>query len=269
MNTTVYISGSMVILDTPFFICKSLGAKFGIPDGAEIIGPNDTINGKPFLVITDKKAPTIFKKYYASGSVSQRGETAPFMNNSLDDCFINFDKRISEVVNLIHQNDVFYETKQVLYRLSIVSAVAALDTLISDLVLFIGTKDRDCFLKIIGFLNLSATNSFKLMEKLIHMWCDNAIEDAEIQVIKHVLHKSYSSMSEIKKILSGLYGINIRDVDNVEEILNLRHLIAHRNGRTGEGKFVDLSQEKVYLMINRIQNFVDSIKLENLTFKAY
>ena len=193
MNPTVYINGSMVILDTPFFICKSLGSRFSIPDGAEVIGPNEKINGVPFLVITEEKAPTIFKKYYASGSVSQRGNTAPFMNNTLDDCFFSFDERIKEVVNLINHNDVYDNTRQVLYRLSIVSAIAALDTLISDLVLFIGTKNRNCLLKIIGFLNLSATNTYKLMENLMHMWCDNAIGNAEIQIIKHVLRKSWSS----------------------------------------------------------------------------
>ena len=120
MNPTVYINGSMVILDTPFFICKSLGSRFSIPDGAEVIGPNEKINGVPFLVITEEKAPTIFKKYYASGSVSQRGNTAPFMNNTLDDCFFSFDERIKEVVNLINHNDVYDNTRQVLYRLNCV-----------------------------------------------------------------------------------------------------------------------------------------------------
>lgn len=260
MSHIVYVEGH-ILIKTPYFKYFNAGCYFSEPpQGAEIITPNDEINGEKVLIITDEKAPSFFKEYYAKGEFTQYWDWAPFFSRTIDDCFSSFDSKIEEVIDLIAHNDTHVHTRQNLYRLSIVSTVAALDTLISDLILFISTKDKDCFLKIIGHLGLSANSLFKLMKRIIHMWCDCAIDSAEQDVIALILRKSYSSLKEIQTILKDLYGITIPKDVTVEEIITLRHIIAHRNGRRKDDTVLEFSKDELLSNITQIKDFAYSIK---------
>lgn len=261
MNTKVYVDGGIVIT-TPYFKYEGGGSLYTTPpEGAEIIIPKDTIEGKACLIISENEAPSFFKEYYAKTFFSTKYLIAPFFGKNQHDCFIYFDNKINEVLELLEHNDVFLPTQQNLYRLSIVSTVAALDTLISDLVLYVATKDRNAFLKTIDSIGFTARDSAKLMERILRMWCDNAIDSAEQEVVNRVLQKSYSSMSEIKNTLKTLYDISIPKDNNIEHIIHLRHLIAHRNGRKKDGTVIELSRDETFSMINQIKNFAHSIKI--------
>lgn len=261
MNTKVYVDGGIVIT-TPYFKYGGGGAMYATPpEGAEIIIPKDTIEGKACLIISEYEAPSFFKEYYAKTFFSTKYLIAPFFGKNQHDCFIYFDNKINEVLELLEHNDVYPPTRQNLYRLSIVSTVATLDTLISDLVLYVATKDRNAFLKTIDSIGFTARDSAKLMERILRMWCDNAIDSAEQEVVNRVLQKSYSSMSEIKNTLKTLYDISIPKDNNIEHIIHLRHLIAHRNGRKKDGTVIELSRDETFSMINQIKNFAHSIKI--------
>ncbi len=260
MNTKVYVEGG-ILINTPYFKYESGGALYSEPPKkSETIKPNDIIEGGPCLVISEEKAPSFFKEYYAKTFFTTTCKFAPFFSNTIDDCFASFTNRINEVMELLERNDVNQPTQQILYRLSIVSVVAALDTLISDLVLYIATKSRDAFLKTINSIGIPAKNNVNLIERILRMWCDNAIDSAEQEVVDHILRKSYSSMTEIKNTLKLLYDISISKDDNIEQIIKARHLIAHRNGRKKDGNMIVFSKDETISMINRINDFAFLVK---------
>ncbi|MDD6472217.1 MAG: hypothetical protein PUF62_04175 [Bacteroidales bacterium] len=260
MNTKVYVEGGILIM-TPYFKYKNAGALYAEPPkGSEIITPKQNVEGNPCLVISEEKAPSFFKEYYAKTFFTTKCTFAPFFSNTIDDCFASFMNRINEVRELLERNDVNQPTQQILYRLSIVSAVAALDTLISDLVLYIATKSREAFLKTVKSIGIPAKNNVNLIERILRMWCDNAIDSAEQEVVDHILRKSYSSMTDIKNTLTLLYDISMPNDDNMEEIIRARHLIAHRNGRKKDGNMIVFTKEETISKVNRIYDFAFRVK---------
>lgn len=258
MNTKVYVDGSIVI-KTPFFRYLDAGCLLpSPPEGAEIIAPNDEINR--YLIITEDSAPSFFKQYYARGGFSTICDGAPFFDLTINKCFVSFEEKLAEVVDLLKYNDVYPPTKQNLYRLTLLSAVASLDTLITDLILYISTKDRSCFLKIIGHLGLSSNRCFQLMTRINQMWCDNIIDSAEQEVINLIMRKSYSSLDKIKNIFKDIYSISISSPIELKEIIEMRHLIAHRNGRRKDGSNIELTKESLIAKIAVIREFSEQLK---------
>ena len=160
---------------------------------------------------------------------------------------------------LIAFNDINDQTRQILYRLSLVSIVAALDTLISDLVIFAVSRDSDLFLKVVNLL-YSGTYKASILERILHMWCDNTLDSAEQEVFESILKKSYSSCKEIKNYLKQIYGIRISMSEKLEEVIHIRHIVAHRNGRLKDGSYYILTKDDLLSIITEVCNFVESLR---------
>ncbi|WP_285827822.1 HEPN domain-containing protein [Bacteroides acidifaciens] len=258
MNSKVYVNGGILVL-TPYFISPNGGAKYTIPPkGCDIIEPNEEVEGHPCLIITETNSPSFFKEYYARTFYTTNCLHAHIFCKTIDDCFISFSEKINEIITLINLNDISPITRQTLYRLSVVSIVASLDTLVSDIILYAATKNRNFFLNAIN--TLAPPNQAKnLLERILRMWCDNAIDSAEQDVINLILRKSYSSLHEIKTILKTLFNVSINNCINIEHIIELRHLIAHRNGRKKDGHTIELSKDELLSTISDIDCFANDI----------
>ncbi|MDE6445037.1 MAG: hypothetical protein K2K64_11570 [Muribaculaceae bacterium] len=258
MNRKVYVNGG-IIIETPNFRYLNAGARYDVPpENAEIIEPDGEINGEPCLIITDKKAPTFFKEYYAKTFFSTKYSIAPFFSHSIEECLNDFNRRISDVINLLHKNDTSEDTRQILYRLSLVSAVSAFDTYICDLVLFIATKDKEVFLKTAEkFCGNKAAN---IISRIAKMWSDNILDSAELEVIDCVLKTSYSNQRIIKdNVLQDLYKVETSVNLNIQEIFHLRHIIAHRSGRQKDGNEIEVSNSELLKLIDRLKDTASTI----------
>lgn len=253
MKEIVYVNGGVVI-QTPFFRYLDAGAQFGMPSEInDIIEPDEEIEGQPCLIITEEKAPSFFKGYYAKTFFSTKFEIASFFSSSIEDCFSDFENRIFDVRNLIKQNDVSKETRQVLYQLSLVAAVAALDTYLSDLVLFVSTKDRKTFLNTAQkFCQNKAAN---IVARIARMWSDNILDSAEQEVIDFVLKTSFSNIKRINDdILKDLYGLKNLPSFSIDDIFRLRHIIVHRSGKQKNGEEICFNKDELLSKIGRLES---------------
>lgn len=83
MKKLVYVNGGVAIL-TPFFRYLDAGARFGMPEEPSyIIEPDEEMDGQPCIIITEEKAPTFFKGYYAKTFFSTRCKIASFFSSSI------------------------------------------------------------------------------------------------------------------------------------------------------------------------------------------
>ena len=96
------------------------------------------------------------------------------------------------------------------------------------------------------------------MARINQMWCDNIIDSAEQEVINLILRKSYSSLDEIKNILKDIYSLSIVSPVGLKEIIEMRHLIAHRNGRRKDGTNIDLTKETLIAKIAVVKEFSEN-----------
>ena len=254
MKNIVYVNGGIVI-ETPYFKYLNAKAKWEIPpDEYEVIEPDNEINGQPCIIITEKKAPTFFKGYYAKTFFSTKCVVAPFFSSSIEDSFSYFETKIHGVSKLLNQNDTSQDTRLILYNLSLVATISALDTYISDLVLYISTKNRNIFLETAQKYcqNNKAAN---IIARIAQMWSDNIMDSAEQEVIDSVLKTSYSNLKRIQnEVLKDLYQIREPKLEDIDEIFKLRHLIVHRSGKQKDGKEIYLSKEDLLGKIERIES---------------
>jgi hypothetical protein len=67
-------------------------------------------------------------------------------------------------------------------------------------------------------------------------------------------------VSKIKKDFDYLFGIQIFDDQSIiENHFKVRHLLAHKNGRTKNGEYLNINSEALSKLINDSQLFVDQI----------
>lgn len=258
MNKIVYVNGGVTIM-TPFFRYLDAGCRFDSPPiGLEIIEPNDEVDGHPCLIITEEKAPSFFNGYYAKTFFSSKYSFAPFFSKSIQDCYDEFEKNIADVLNFISKNDVSDETRQTLYQLSLVAGVSALDSYISNLILFLATKDKNIFLVVAR--NFCKNKSSDIISRVALMWRDNLLNSAEQEVIDAVLKTSYGNIQKINDIvLKDLYRVPRIASPELEEILRKRHIIAHRSGRQKDGSKIDLNKSELIEAIDIIKTIGEQV----------
>lgn len=257
MNTKIYVNGGIVI-ETPFFKYKNASAPYTAPPiDAEILEPNKEIDGKPYLLISEGNTPSFFKEYYAKTFFTTKYKFAPVFTNTLDDWLQEFSDRIAEVFEILKSNDVSEDTRQNLYRMSLASAVAALDSYISGIVLFAATRNRNIFLKAAKMV--CGNRSSDIISRITQMWCDNIFDSAEWDVVESILRYPYSSFETIKKVLKEIYGENVAYNKEITDIIELRHLIVHRCGKQKDGKTVNFSKEELLHKIKSIVNFASQV----------
>lgn len=145
-----------------------------------------------------------------------------------------------------------------MYRLSLVAAVAALDTYLSDLVLFVSTKDRKTFLNTAQkFCQNKAAN---IVARIAQMWSDNTLDSAEQEVIDFVLKTSYSNTKRINDdILKDLYGLKNLPSFDIDDIFRLRHIIVHSSGKQKNGEEICFNKDELLSKIGRLESVASTI----------
>lgn len=253
MNTLIYVNGG-ILIKTPFFKYSNAGCYYNNPpEGAEIIEANNIIDGVPCIIITEKNAPSFFKEYYAKTEFTTLYDFAPFFKNTLQDCHKEFCDKIGEIYDLIRENDVSKDTRQNLYRLSLVAVVSALDSYISGIVLFAATKDRNIFLETAR--KYCKNKASDIISRITKMWCDNIFDSAEQEVVDEVLKTSYSNLKRINDdVLKSIYCVALPKNVDISDILNLRHIIVHRNGKRKDGKEEKLDKASLITYIKRVED---------------
>jgi len=253
MNTKIYVNGG-ILIKTPFFKYSNAGCLYdNPPSGAEMIEADSIVDGVPCIVITEQNAPSFFKEYYAKTFFTTYYEFASFFKNTLQDCHHEFRDKIREIYDLIKENDVSNTTRQNLYRLSLVAVVSALDSYISGIVLFAATKDRNIFLDTAR--KFCKNRAADIISRITKMWCDNIFDSAEQEVIDEVLKTSYSNLKRINDdVLKSIYCIVLPKNMDISDILNLRHIIVHRNGKRKNGKEEKIDKDSLITYIKRVED---------------
>lgn len=258
MIKKIYVEGYIAIY-TPFFKCVNSGALYNSPPhGAEIVRP-PIIDGIPILNITEESAPSIFNEYYAKNGFSTLYHIANFFCYKLDGSLSDLKARLNDIRQLVNGA---YVNNQTLLRLAFVGAISALDTWVSEVILFQVTKNRDLFIKIIESFPNTLKN--KLYPQLIKMWCDNESGSAEMKVIDHILESSYSNFKAIQEVIKLLYDIYIPNNPLISSYLIERHLIVHRSGRKKDGSIIEFSKEELLNRINTIEKFINDLNTQLL-----
>ena len=252
MGKIIYIKGTLVI-NTPYFKLKEAGCLYETPpEGAEIWEPNkeDSI-----FEINDNNPQSIFNEYYAKGGLSSYYKGAEFLYNTYKDVYEDYKERIEDVKSIININTESDKHQQILFRLLYLSVIASLETFVSDIIITKITESEESFEKYYEqFIHKNIKNK---LEKLAD---EGLIGKREQEIIKHAQRLTYSDIDRIKKSFKKILSVDIMyNTDNIEKHIKNRHIIAHKNRRTKNGKYLTFNESDLENLMADSNNFAHYI----------
>jgi len=253
----IYVEGN-ILIKTPFFSAPNAGAYFLTPpEGAEIIKEDKLKNGT--LIIDEKNPQSIFNEYFARGYFTTYYKGAEFLYNTFQDVYNDYCDRIDDVKEVINLKVESNKHQEILNRMYYMSIVASIDTFVSDIIVTKVIESEESFHK---YYNSRALPENK-KEALIKLYDSNKIGKWEQEIIEYIMRRSYTDVGTIKKILKDLFHVNFKDKDNkMNSHFRNRHLIAHKNGRMKDGKYLTISKSNLSTLVSDSNKFVEGVMFE-------
>lgn len=252
MGKIIYIKGTLVI-NTPYFKFKEAGCLYETPpEGAEIWEPN---KGDAIFEINDNNPQSIFNEYYAKGGLSSYYKGAEFLYKTYKGVYEDYKERIVDLKSIININTESDKHQQILFRLLYLSVIASLETFVSDIIITKITECEESFERY--YKDFIQENKQEKLEK----WLSKGwVGKREQEIIRHAQELSFSDIERIKKSFRKILSVDIMyNTDNIEKHIRNRHIIAHKNGRTKDNKYLTFNESDLNILISDTDNFVDYI----------
>ena len=251
MGKQLYVDGNIVIM-TPYFRCRDLGAGFGIPKDAEVIKTNDMIDGYPCLVIDEDRPQSLFNEYYATGEVASLYGFGCYLRNTYKDCFDEFHIEITNVANALKDiTHLSASSFSIINKSLFINLITILDNFLCSIILVKLIEDEELF-KIYYEKQLPQHVQRNLQVYLLNeekaKW--------EQRYIMEVLKGSYCNVNTIKDIFK-IFGWTIPCLHQLAQHFHTRHLLVHRNGQKRDGTSIIIDLPTISELIRDLKKFAD------------
>lgn len=84
-------------------------------------------------------------------------------------------------------------------------------------------------------------------------------ENLSNTVAKTMLESVYHNMGRVKNTFEKTFNIKFPDIEEVSRIVNTRHDLVHRNGKTKKGEVIVIDRSEVSDVIKKVSDFVEII----------
>ena len=252
----IYVEGN-ILITTPFFKYSNAGAFFpNPPEGAEIIKEEELKNGT--LIIDEENPQSIFNEYFAKGGFSTYYIGAEFLYKTFQDVYNDYCERINDIKEVINHKVESSKHQEILNRMYYMSIVTSVDTFVSDIIVTKVIESEETFHKYSNSEILPDNKKgyfSKLRKKNIGKW--------EQEIIEYIMRGSYTDVRTIKKVFKDLFHVDFKDKKNkMSSHFRNRHIIAHKNGRMKEGKYLIISKSDLSTLVSDSNEFVEEVMLE-------
>jgi len=253
MGKIIYVNGTLVI-DTPYFKYKEASSiNETPPEGAEIWEPNRV--GSIFI-INDDEPQSIFNEYYAKGDVTANYEGVELLYKTYKDVHKDYQERISDIESVIKVKIETDTQQEILFKLLYLSIVTSLETFISDIILTAITESEERFEK---YYDQFIFNKNK-RDKLDNLLREGRIGKREQEIIEHAQKLSYSKIDNINNSFCSIFSLDIKvETSKIATHIRNRDLIAHKNGRTKDAKYMKFDEADLQNLIADTNHFVNQI----------
>lgn len=250
MGNKVYVDGTIVV-ESMDFKYQGAGCLCTIPEGAEVIEPNEFKDGHRWLIIDDKRPQSIFREYYATGGFTQLYKWAYYLNSDYQKAYNNYVEKRDELKNVLNDlKDFKSNIKPTLYKLLLLNVVTLFDAFVCETIVSKVTSSEDCF---IGYSN-------QLPPTIKRRLKGYGQGKREQIVIKSILKQSYADKDEVDKVFEKVYGFEkVTKYSGIKKWLDWRHRIVHRNAREKDGTFHVFTEQDVRDALNDVDKLVTKI----------
>ena len=110
MGKVYYVNGNILIRTRDFKYHVEDGCLYQIPDNANVLEPNEIVDGSPCFVIDDKNFISIFDTFRVSGGYTSLCSGSYYFNSSNQEVYENYLSQRNELVSFI--NSISYDSKE-------------------------------------------------------------------------------------------------------------------------------------------------------------
>jgi hypothetical protein len=173
--------------------------------------------------------------------------------SEMHECFNN---NIDDLKDLL-RNNISLQYEDTYYKMVFAHAVTLLESFLSDTVKSLVVSNKECLANAIINIEELKKKKFSLTE------FTNQKDGVIGLVLKELSEILYHNIPKVIKILEAILGCSITvDQKKVCYITSVRHDVVHRNGKTVEGRIIDLDIDTVVQSIENIEQFVLALQLQ-------
>lgn len=168
-----------------------------------------------------------------------------------------YDSFISEVENVKRLNELEIDSKPLLSILKkqlFITLIGALETFLSETFINLTSVNDEYFRNFIEKYPSFKERKFQLNEIF------QEYEKLNVTAKREMLEVIYHNLPKVKNMYTSTFKIVFPDIIELLKDINTRHDLVHRNGKTKDGKEIVIQKENVSDLINKILDFVESIR---------
>ena len=253
MGKKYYVDGNIVIL-TPYFACPNMGAKYEIPQGADIIKTNDILDGRQCLIIDDNRPQSMFNEYYATGEVAGPSLSYKYLFANYEECYNIYDNAIGKIKETLKELlNLSESSRLLLYKSLYISSITALDGFLCSIILVKILQDEETFKRY-----YEKQIPQHIQKKLQKYLLNDERAKWEQQYIIEVLKGSYCNINLIKDVFK-FFNWRSLQIDSLEHCFHCRHVLVHRNGMKRDGSYITIDSKTIEKLVDDLNLFVDSV----------
>jgi hypothetical protein len=144
--------------------------------------------------------------------------------------------------------------RMTLNKLLYANAIAAMETYLSDKFISSVMNDKDLLKRMIKNNPDYKKRQVPASEMFEYISC------IKENVKEYLLSQIYHRLEKVKPMYESTFCIVFpEELDNIFTAIIIRHDIVHRNGRTKDGKTVDISEQDVVDILVRVENFIKEL----------
>lgn len=256
MGKIIYVNGTILIRTTEFKYHVEDGCLFHIPEGANVLEPNEIVEGTACFVIDDKNSISIFDTFRTSGDYSSLCSGSYYFNSSYQEVYESYLLRRGELVDFMNSiNDDSHLNKSYAYKLIFMNIMTLLDAFVCELYISKLTSDETLFYK---QLNETKKRDNKWFKIYIEDYGPNE-ERAFMYYIRNLSYINYSKINKVVKNICCCPENVISEKSPVKSWIKLRHDVAHNNAREINGNFHYFTKDEVLDALNDVDSLIKKI----------
>ena len=255
MGKKYYVNGNILIRTRDFKYHVEDGCLYQIPDNANVLGPNEIVDGSPCFVIDDKNFISMFDTFRVSGGYTSLCSGSYYFNSSNQEVYENYLSQRNELVSFI--NSISYDSKEnkpFAYKLIFMNIMTLLDAFVCELYISKLTSDEDLFGKELA--------SFKKNKSKYKDYMEEYGPNEERAFVYYKREQSYINYKKIDRIIKEI-SCCPEDLISEDSAINcwikLRHDVAHNNAREEDGEFHCFTKEEILNALDGVDFLIGKI----------
>ncbi len=255
MGKVYYVNGNILIRTRDFKYHVEDGCLYQNPDNANVLEPNEIVDGVPCFVIDENNSISIFDTFKASGGYTSLCSGSYYFNSSNQEVYENYLSQRNELVSFINSiSDDSKDNKPFAYKLIFMNIMTLLDSFVCELYISSITSDEDMFRKEISSFKTNKLKYKEFMEKYG--------PNEERAFVYYKREHSYINDKKINKVIKKI-SCCPEDLISKDSAINswikLRHDVAHNNAREEDGEFHCFTKEEILNALDGVDSLIGAI----------